>query len=127
MSQSEKLKSLLENKESQCNSKIKKLKRRMKIIKIISVSISVTTILILSILASTLVLNPLVISILSIIGAFLTAVDYRFKFQNKSFEKKQLIEKLIKIQNKLEYINSCNGNLTAEEYQIIFNEFSTVL
>ena len=106
MSQSEKLKSLLENKESQCNSKIKKLKRRMKIIKIISVSISVTTILILSILASTLVLNPLVISILSIIGAFLTAVDYRFKFQNKSFEKKQLIEKLIKIQNKLEYINS---------------------
>src|SRR6266568_4572262 len=110
MSQSEKLKSLLENKESQCNSKIKKLKRRMKIIKIISVSISVTTILILSILASTLVLNPLVISILSIIGAFLTAVDYRFKFQNK-----------------LEYINSCNGNLTAEEYQIIFNEFSTVL
>src|SRR6266496_1264291 len=124
MSQSEKLKSLLENKESQCNSKIKKL---MKIIKIISVSISVTTILILSILASTLVLNPLVISILSIIGAFLTAVDYRFKFQNKSFEKKHLIEKLIKIQNKLEYINSCNGNLTAEEYQIIFNEFSTVL
>src|SRR6266581_4734986 len=104
MSQSEKLKSLLENKESQCNSKITKLKRRMKIIKIISVSISVSTILIL--LASTLVLNPLVISILSIIGAFLTAVDYRFKFQNKSFEKKQLIEKLIKIQNKLEYINS---------------------
>ena len=127
MSQSEKLKSLLENKESQCNSKITKLKRRMKIIKIISVSFSVTTILILSILASTLVLNPLVISILSIIGAFLTAVDYRFKFQNKSFEKKQLIEKLIKIQNKLEYINSCNGNLTAEEYQIIFSEFCTVL
>src|SRR6266581_177325 len=118
MSQSEKLKSLLENKESQCNSKIKKLKRRMKIIKIISVSISVST---------TLVLDPVLISILSIIGAFLTAVDYRFKFQNKSFEKKQLIEKLSKIQNKLEYINSCNGNLTAEEYQIIFNEFSTVL
>ncbi len=127
MSQSEKLKSLLENKESLCTSKIKKLKTRMKIIKVISVSISVSTILILSILASTLVLDPVLISILSIIGAFLTAVDYRFKFQNKSFEKKQLIEKLTKIQNKLEYINSCNGNLTAEEYQIIFNEFSTVL
>src|SRR6266568_704059 len=127
MSQSEKLKSLLENKESLCTSKIKKLKTRMKIIKVISVSISVSTILILSILATTLVLDPVLISILSIIGAFLTAVDYRFKFQNKSFEKKQLIEKLIKIQNKLEYINSCNGNLTAEEYQTIFNEFCTVL
>src|SRR6266568_4725527 len=124
MSQSEKLKSLLENKESQCNSKIKKLKRRMKIIKIISVSISVTTILILSILASTLVLNPFVISILSIIGTFLTAVDYRFKFQNKSFEKKQLIEKLTKIQNKLEYINSFNGNLTEQQYEEIFKEFT---
>src|SRR6266496_6568843 len=127
MLHSEKLKTLLGDKESQCSTRIKKLKRRIKLIKIISVSISVTTILILSIVASTLVLNPLVISILSIIGAFLTAVDYRFKFQNKSFEKKQLIEKLTKIQNKLEYINSCNGNLTAEEYQIIFNEFSTVL
>ena len=126
MSQSEKLKSLLENIESQCNSKIKKLKRRMKNLKIISVSISVTTILILSILASTLVLNPLVISILSIIGAFLTAVDHRFKFQNKSFEKKQLIEKLTKIQNKLEYINSCNGNLTEQQYEEIFKEFTVL-
>ena len=126
MSHSDKLKLLLEDKESQCSTRIKKLKRRIKLIKILSVSISVTTILILSIMASTLILNPLVVSILSIIGAFLTAIDYRFKFQNKTFEKKQLIEKLSKIHDKLEYINSCNGNLTEQQYEEIFKEFTVL-
>jgi len=127
MSNSEKLKVLLENKESQCTSKIKKLKKNMKIIKIVSISISVSTILILSIIGSSLVLSPLVISILSIISATLIGIDCKFKFQNKTFEKKELINKLNKIQVKLEYVNSCNGDLTEEQYQEIFKEFNTVL
>jgi len=127
MPHSDKLKVLLENKESQCNLKIKKLKKRMKIIKTISISISVSTILILSIMASSLVLSPLVISILSIISATLIGIDCKFKFQNKTYEKKELINKLNKIQLKLEYVNSCNGNLTEQEYHEIFKEFNTVL
>src|SRR5882757_1049854 len=127
MPHSDKLKVLLENKESQCNLKIKKLKKRMKIIKTISISISVSTILILSIMASSLVLSPLVISILSIISATLMGIDCKFKFQNKTYEKKELINKLNKIQLKLEYVNSCNGNLTEQEYHEIFKEFNTVL
>ena len=127
MSNSDKLKVLLESKELQCTSKIKKLKKRMKIIKIISVSITVSTIIILAIMASTLILSPVVISILSAISAILIGLDVRFKFENKTFEKKKLIEKLNSIQTKLEYVNSCNGNLTEQEFYDIFKEFNTVL
>src|SRR5258708_11951308 len=124
---SEKLKLLLETKELLCSSKIKKLKRKVKIIKIISYSISVSTILIMSIIASSLVLSPVAISILSIISATLLGLDCKFKFENKTSEQKHLINKLDKIQLKLEYINSCNGNLTEQEYNEIFKEFNTVL
>jgi len=124
MTSTEKLKVLLENKEILCSNKIKKLKKKMKIIKIISVTISLSSILILSTIASTLILSPMVISILSIISATLIGIDFKFKFQNKTFEKKQLIDKLNKIQLKLEYINSCNGNLTEIEYLELFKEFN---
>jgi len=127
MSNSEKLKALLESKELQCNSKIKKLKRNMKIIKCISVTISISTIIILAIMASTVVLSPIVISILSIISGTLIGIDFKFKFDNRTFEKIQLINKLNEIQTKLEYVNSSNGNLTEQEYNNIFKEFNTVL
>jgi len=127
MTHSDKLKDLLQNKETQCSYKIKKLKKKMTIIKWFSISISISTILILSIMASTLILSPIAISVLSIISATLVGIDCKFKFHNKSFEKKQLMDKLNKIQTKLEYINSCNGNLTEQQYQEIFKEFNTVL
>jgi len=75
-------------------------------------------------MASTVVLSPAVISSLSIISAILVAIDFKFKFQNKKFEKKKLIEKLSTIQIKLEYVNSRNGNLTEEEYFKIFEDFN---
>ena len=125
MSSSEKLKVLLRNKEILFQSKTKKIKNKIKIINVISISI--TTILILSIMASTLILAPTVISILSVISASLIGIDSKFKFQKKTFEKKEFIDKLNKIPIKLEYINSCNGNLTEEEYNKIFEEFNTVL
>ena len=125
MSTSDKLKSLLETKESQCNVKIIKLKQKMKRIRIISVTISIISILSLSIMASTLLASyPLAISILSSISAALTGIDCRFKFQNEASEKQLLIDKLNKIHHKLEYVNSKNGDLTDEEYQSICNEFT---
>ena len=124
MSHSDKLKVLLNNKEIICAQKIKKLKRKMKIIKYFSVTITLSSIIILIIMASTVVLSPAVISSLSIISAILVAIDFKFKFQNKKFEKKKLIEKLSTIQIKLEYVNSRNGNLTEEEYFKIFEDFN---
>ena len=48
----------------------------------------------------------------------------RFNFQNKKVEINNLIDKLHKIQAKLDYVVSCNGNLTQEEYQEILKEFN---
>ena len=127
MSHSDKLKTLLQDKETLCCAKIKKIKKINKIISIFSAAISVTSIVILAILASSLILPPLAASVLPIVSAVLLGIDLKFKFQNKSSEKKRLIEKLNKIHNKLEYINSCNGGLTEEEYFEIFKEFNTVL
>jgi len=76
-------------------------------------------------MASTLILSPIAISILSIFSATLIGIE--FKFHNKTFEKKQLVDKLNKIYIKFEYINTCNGNLTEQEYIKIFKEFNTVL
>ena len=115
---------LLQDKEAQCCVKVKKLKKISKCIKIISISLSISTIIILSVMASTLVLSPLAVSILSIISASLVAIDFKFKFQNKSREKKQMIEKLNKIHLKLEYINSKNGDLTEQEFNDIFEQFN---
>jgi len=78
-------------------------------------------------MASSLVQSPLVISLLSIIGATVIGIDCKFKYQNKTFEKKQNIDILNKTQTKLEYVNSCNGNLTESEYLEIFKELKTVL
>jgi len=104
MTSSDKLKVLLENKKIKCSNKIKKLKKKIKIIKIISVTISLSSIFILSTMASTIILSPIAISILSIISATLIGIYFKFKFHNKAFEKKQLVDKLNKIQIKLEYM-----------------------
>jgi len=53
MSSSEKLKSLLEEKERPCTLQINKLKNKMNIIKIISVSTSILSILISAVIATT--------------------------------------------------------------------------
>ena len=126
MTNSEKLKALLEKKEIECNHKIKNLNKTWMIIKAISVTTSVLSILISAAIANTF-LPPLAISILSVSSAVLIGINLRFKFDNKKQEIMQLIHKLNKIKNKLEYVNSCNGYLTEQEYQEIFSEFNTVL
>jgi len=123
MTSSEKLKVLLQNKEIQCNKKIIKLKKYMKSLKIINVMTSLLSILISASIATTF-LPTIAISVLSVCSTVLTGVNLRFKFRDKTFEIRQLIDKLSKIQNKLQYINSSNGNLTDEQYQDIFKEFN---
>ena len=66
----------------------------------------------------------IVITILSASSAILTGVSARFNFQNKKFEINNLIDRLNKIQSKLDYVISCNGNLTQSEYQEILKDFN---
>jgi Protein of unknown function (DUF4231) len=120
---SEKLKEFLHKKLDETSTKIVKLNRYKRIIQILSISTAVISITISAIVASV-TLPPLAISILCTSSAILTGVNLRFNFQNKTFELKQLIDKLNKIQLKLDYVVSCNGNLTPTEYQEILKEFN---
>ena len=120
---SEKVKVFLERKLEETSTKIVKLKRNKRIIQILSISTTVISITISAVVASV-TLPPLAISILCMSSAILTGVNLRFNFQNKTFELKQLIEKLNKIQSKLDYVVSCNGNLTEIMFQEILKEFN---
>jgi len=126
MSSSKKLKSLLEDKERLYTLQINKLKTKMNIIKINSVSTSVLSILISSVIATTF-LPTMAISILLVCSTVLIGINLTFKFQDKNLELKRAINKYDKIRLKLKYINSLNGNLTKAQFYEIFKEFNTVL
>jgi hypothetical protein len=120
---SEKLKKFLQRKLEETSHKIKKEKRKKRIIQILSTSTAVISIVISAIVAS-LTLPPLAVSIMCASSAILIGVNLRFNFQDKTLELKNLIEKLNKIQSKLDYVISCNGNLTQTAYQEILKEFN---
>ena len=66
----------------------------------------------------------IVITVLSSSSAILTGVSARFNFQNKKVEINNLIDRLNKIQSKLDYVITCNGDLTQKEYQEILKDFN---
>ena len=124
---SAKLKDYLERKLKDCKLRLVKLKRKKKIIQVLYVSTVVSSIVISSLvasLASILSMPIIVITVLSTGSAILTGISVRFNFRNKKVEINNLIEKLSKIQSKLDYVISCNGDLTQTEYQEILKEFS---
>ena len=75
-------------------------------------------------LASVASIPIIVIVVLSVGSGILTGVSAKFNFQNKKVQINNFIERLNKIQTKLDYVISCNGNLTQKEYQEILNEFN---
>ena len=120
---SEKLKKFLQRKLEETSHKIKKEKRKKRIVQTLSTLTAVISIIIAAIVAS-IALPPLAVSIMCVSSAILTGVNLRFNFQDKTHEIKKLIEKLNKIQAKLDYVISCNGNLTQAAYQEILKEFN---
>ena len=52
----------------------------------------------------------IVITVLSAGSAILMGISVRFNFQNKKVEINNLIDRLNKIQSKLDYVISCNGD-----------------
>src|SRR5260221_5372902 len=110
------VKQFLERKLNESHIKIKKLKRNRKIIKILYVGTTVTSILISTVLASISALSipPMVITVQAITSGFLTGISANFNFKDKTIIINREIDQLNKIQSKLDYIISCNGNLTAD-------------
>src|SRR5271166_410074 len=120
---SEKLRTYLERKLAETSLKIRKEKRKKRIIQTLSITTAIISIVISAIVAS-IALPPLAVSIMCVSSAILTGVNLRFNFQDKTHEVKKLIEKLNKIQAKLDYIISCNGDLTQTTYYEILKEFN---
>jgi hypothetical protein len=123
---SDKLKEFLIRKLYESKVKIKKLKRKRNIKKIIIYTSTILSIVISAVTASIslLVIPPLVIAILSVTSAILTGISARFNFQDKKIMISREIDRLNKLQAKLDYVVSCNGDLTKEQYQEILKEFN---
>jgi SMODS and SLOG-associating 2TM effector domain len=126
LNMSEKLKQFLERKLSESKIIIKKLKRTRNIYKTIMHTCIILSVVISAVTASVslFVIPPLVIVILSIISAILTGISARFNFQDESIMISREINRLNKLQAKLDYVVSCNGHLTKQEYQEIIKEFN---
>ena len=124
---SEKVKEYLRRKLEETRNRLKKLKRKRRIIKAMYFSTVVSSIIISTVVASltSLISVPIiVITLLSAGSAILTGVSSRFNFQNKKYEINIIIDRLNKIQSKLDYVISCNGDLTHSEYQQILKDFN---
>ena len=56
-------------------------------------------------------------------SGILTAISAKINLNDKKREIEQLIDKLDKLNQTLDYAISCNGNLTEQEYERILKEF----
>ena len=109
-----------------CLQKLTKLKRKRKLNKtfyIVTVLLSIVTAAAVSVISSMTIVPVIVITILAAFSAILTGVSARFNFHDKKTEIKVLIDKLNKIKAKIEFVLTCNGDLTEADYEKILTEF----
>ena len=124
---SNKVKDFLTRKLSERQISISKLKRKRKIVKVLYYSTTISSIMISAILASictSVAVPPIAITILSLTSGTLTAVSTKFNFEDKSNQLCREIEKINKLNQRLDYVISCNGNLSNAEYNQILSEFT---
>lgn len=126
MSISDIVKEYLNKKLVGCEQKLNKLKRKRKLVKMLYFVTVLLSIIMSSVVAviSTLIVPVFVISVLAAFSAILTGISARFNFHDKKSEIKGLIDRLHKIKSKLEYVISCNGDLTQAEYEQILKDFN---
>ena len=121
-SASEKSKLYLTKKLSEIEIKLKRSKKKKIIIQTIG-SILIIGSMTASILISSLAFPPLVVTSLSITSAIMSGASIKMNFSGKSKKISKLLTKLNQLQIKLDYVVSCNGNLTEGEYQSILRDF----
>ena len=123
---SEKVKIFLIKKRELIGVKIKKLKRKRKRIRILYYSLVVSSVSLSAIIASLtgfVGVPAVVLTSLSTGSAILTVLSAKFNLSDIKLEIEQLINKLNKLNHKIDYIVTCNGNLSKEEYEHILKEF----
>jgi len=123
---SEKVKNFLNKRSELIQVKIKKHKRKRKIIKILYYSLVVSSVSLSTIIASLtgfVGVPAVALTALSTGSGILTAISAKINLNDKKREVEQLINKLDKLNQTLDYAISCNGNLTEQEYERILKEF----
>ena len=121
-SASEKSRSYLTKKLSEIEIKLKRSKKKKIIIQTIG-SILIIGSMSASVLIASLAFPPLVVTGLSISSAIMSGASIKMNFSGKSKKISKLLTKLNQLQIKLDYVVSCNGNLTEGEYQSILRDF----
>ena len=127
---SDKVKLFLCKKLQESEIKINKIKKNRKILKALyGASVVVSVVLSTGVAAVTtlfgLPLIPtIIITIFSSTSAITTTLSTKFNLKGKKERLSIMIENLNKIRNKLDYVLSCNGDLTEEEYKTILKEFT---
>ena len=119
---SEKTKLYLTKKLSEIEIKLKRSKKKKIIVQTLG-SILIIGSMTASILISSLTFPPLVVTSLSITSAIMSGASIKLNFSAKSKKISKLLTKLNKLQIKLDYVVSCNGDLTEAEYQSILRDF----
>src|SRR5258705_103044 len=124
----ENVKLFLDTKLKACQLRIHKMKRKRKIIKIIYgttivVSISVSTLAAAACGFISLPLLPMFITSLSTVGAISTAISTKFNLKNKQHELNDMISRLDRLKQRIDYVVTCNGSLSEKESNDIIKEF----
>ena len=119
----EKTKLYLTKKLSEIEIKLKRMKKKKIIIQTIG-SILIIGSMSSSVLIASLVFPPLVVTSLSITSAIMSGLSIKMNFSEKSKKNLfKLLTKLNQLRIKLDYVVSCNGDLTEDEYQSILRDF----
>ena len=119
---SEKTKLYLTKKLSEIEIKLKRTEKKKVIIQTIG-SILIIESMSASVLIASLAFPPIIVTALSITSAILSRTSIKLNFSAKSKRISKLLQKLNQLQMKLDYVVSCNGDLTEAEYQSILRDF----
>ena len=123
VSPSEKTKLYLTKKLNEIEQKIKETKKKKKILQIIG-GVVILGSMSASVLIASLAFSPIVVTSLSITSAILSGISMKFNLTGKDRKISKLMGKLNKLQIKLDYVISCNGDLTEADYKSILRDFN---
>lgn len=125
MTSNEKVKNFLQIKLEECQDVIRKRKRNNRINKIlysVSIVVSMAGSSVAAILSSVSV-PPVTIACISGLATFTSALSVKFNLGGKKDKLERNIQELNKIKDRLDYVISCNGDLSEEECNKILDEF----
>ena len=123
------VKQFLSDKLEECETKIKHLKRKRKIVQI-AYSITIITSITVSTVTTTIsgvfalpLLPTVIITTLSAVGAISTAISTKFNLKSRKTELNNMISRLERLKQQMSYVIKCNGDLTEKESNDIIKEF----